>query len=168
MTGRAPDSVTGDVVLRDVTEEDLPVFFEHQRDRSANHMAAFTARDPEDRAAFLAHWARILGNTTVLNRTVLVDGKVVGYVASFEQDGHREVSYWLGREHWGRGLATRALSAFLKQVKVRPLHARVAKDNLGSLRVLRKCGFVITGEDKGFANARGTETEEFLLILTGG
>lgn len=166
MSGREPGSVKSDVVLRDVAEADLPVFFEHQRDREANHMAAFTAKDPEDRAAFMAHWARILGDSTTLNKTVLVDGKVVGHVSSFELEGRREVTYWLGREHWGQGLATRALAAFLEQAEARrPLHARAVKDNRGSLRVLEKCGFTVCGEDKGFANARGTEVEEHLLIL---
>ncbi len=160
MTGDAPH-----LVLRDVTEDDLPVFFEHQLDADANRMAAFTAKDPADRAAFMAHWARVLGDAGNINKTVLVDGQVAGHVASFEQSGQREVTYWLGRGYWGRGLATRALSALLEQVKVRPLHARAAKDNVASLHVLRKCGFVITGDDKGFANARGTETEEFILVL---
>ncbi|WP_164011409.1 GNAT family N-acetyltransferase [Pyxidicoccus trucidator] len=160
MTGRGAD-----VVLRDVTEADLSVFFEQQLDADANRMAAFTSRDPADRGAFMAHWARILGDAGIIKKTILVEGQVAGHVSSFEMLGHREVTYWLGRSFWGQGLATRALSALLEHEKVRPLHARAAKDNLGSLRVLEKCGFVITGEDKGFANARGAETEEFILVL---
>jgi RimJ/RimL family protein N-acetyltransferase len=160
MTGRAPE-----LVLRDMTEADLPVFFEHQLDAEARHMAAFTPKDPADRNAFQVRWARILGDAGNFNKTVVVDGQVAGHVSSFEMDGQREVTYWLGRSYWGRGLATRALSAFLAHEKVRPLHARAAKDNLASLRVLQKCGFVITGEDSGFAHARGAETAEFILIL---
>lgn len=158
-------AVMTDLVLRDVIEADLPVFFEHQLDAEARHMAAFTSKDPADRAAFQAHWARNLGNAGNFNRTVVVDGQVAGHIASFEMSGDREITYWLGRSFWGRGLATRVLSAFLELEKVRPLHARVAKDNLGSLRVLQKCGFVIIGEDSGFAHARGAETAEFILIL---
>lgn len=48
---------------------------------------------------------------------------------------------------------------------VRPLYARVVKDNLASQRVLQKCGFTICGENKGFANARGKEVEEFIMRL---
>ena len=33
-------------------------------------------------------------------------------------------------------------------------------------RVLAKCGFEVTGEDIGFANARGQEIEEFVLRLS--
>ena len=32
-----------DLVLRDVVEDDLPLFFDYQLDPGANHMAAFTA-----------------------------------------------------------------------------------------------------------------------------
>jgi RimJ/RimL family protein N-acetyltransferase len=155
----------GRVSLRDAAEGDLSVFFEHQLDADAIHMAAFTAEDPSDRASFAAHWNRILANETIVKKTVLLDDRVAGYVSSFEQSGEREVTYWLGREYWGRGVATAALREFLRLDATRPLYARAAKDNLGSIRVLQKCGFEISGEDRGFANARGEEVEEFVLTL---
>ncbi len=156
-----------DVQLRDVRESDLPIFFEFQRDPVANRMAAFTARDPSDRAAFQAHWAKILSDETITNKTIVSDGRVVGHVAKFvdKEFGKPEVTYWIGREFWGRGLATKALSEFLRHVAVRPIYGRAAKDNLGSLRVLEKCGFRIVGHAKGFANARGEEVEEAMLEL---
>jgi RimJ/RimL family protein N-acetyltransferase len=155
-----------DIVLREVTADDLPIFFEQQRDPEANHMAAFTAKDPADRDAYMARWTRILGDQTASWRTILFEGRVAGSVSSYEDAGRREVTYWLGKEYWGRGVATRALAAYLERVvTLRPLYARAAKDNAASLRVLEKCGFTIVGEDKGFANARGAEVEEFVLIL---
>jgi RimJ/RimL family protein N-acetyltransferase len=153
------------IILRAVTESDLPVFFEQQRDPDANYMAAFTSRDPNDRDAFMAHWARILADATNTNRTIAVDGAVAGNIASFLLEGEREVGYWLGKPYWGRGIATAALRAFLDEITVRPLHARAAKDNVASLRVLQKCGFTITGEGSGYAGARGAETEEYILTL---
>lgn len=48
---------------------------------------------------------------------------------------------------------------------LRPLYARAVKDNIASIRVLEKCGFVLSGEDKGFSNARSKEVEEFILKL---
>lgn len=161
--------MTGDVRLRDVTRDDLATFFEQQRDPDANDMAAFTPRDPSDRDAFMARWSRILGDDTTIIRTVLFDGRVAGSVLSYQESGRHEVSYWIGKEYWGRGVATRALAAFVGHVVTeRPLYARAAKDNLASLRVLQKCGFTIRGEDKGFANARGHEVEEYILILSAG
>jgi RimJ/RimL family protein N-acetyltransferase len=129
-------------------------------------MAAFTADNPHDRIRFDRHWSRILSDPSITVRTIeLRDDGVVGHVLSFDQFGDREVSYWLAREHWGRGIGTAALGAFLAQTRQRPLFARAAKDNTGSLRVLQKCGFTICGEDKGFASGRGAVTEEYILRL---
>jgi RimJ/RimL family protein N-acetyltransferase len=159
--------MTNIITLRDVIDIDLPVFFEHESDPDAVYMAAFTAKDPSDRDAFNAHWKRILADPTVIIKTILVDDFVAGSVLSYEDEGKPEVSYWIGKEYWGRGIATRSLAEFLiNGNKVRPIYARAAKDNLGSLRVLEKCGFTVSGESKGFANARGAEIEELVLTLS--
>lgn len=156
-----------EIILRDVIDSDLPVFFENQLDPEANTMAAFTSANPSDRAAFDAHWTRIRAAGDILIRTIVVDGDVAGSVSSYVQEGETEVTYWLGREFWGRGIATAALAEFLILQTARPIYARAAKDNTGSLRVLEKCGFAIIGEDKGYAEGRGEETEEYLLELMG-
>jgi RimJ/RimL family protein N-acetyltransferase len=154
------------VTLRSVRREvDLPIFFEQQLDPLANTMAAFTAKDPADRKAFDDHWDRILSADSITARTILVNGAVAGHIGRFEHFGLPEITYWLGRAYWGKGIATEGLALFLEEIRERPLYARVAKDNVASLRVLEKCGFKITGEDRGFANARGQEVEEFILKL---
>ena len=154
----------GEVSLRDVTAEDLLVFFQQQLDETAHWMAAFGPPLTDDPEPFLARWERILSDDTRVARTILWNGEVAGNVTSFQLMGDPAVGYCLGREYWGRGIATRGLAAFLEIVTVRPLYARAAQDNIGSLRVLAKCGFVICGEDKGFAGA-GVETEEYVLRL---
>lgn len=153
------------IQLRDVTPDDLSIFFEYQQNPDANYMAGFTAKDPSDKAAFMAHWHKILADDAVTLKTIIFEGQVVGYVTCFEMFEQPNVAYWIGKDYWGRGIAKQALSQFLEQVKERPLYARVVKDNIGSRRVLEKCGFVISGEDKGFANARNAEVEEFILTL---
>ena len=150
------------VHLRDVIAADLPTFFEHQLDPDATRMAAFRARD---RDAFMAHWTKIMRDETVIIQTILCDGRVAGNIVSFEQSGARQVGYWIGKEYWGQGVATQALSQFLGHVKARPLYAHVAKHNIASIRVLEKCGFTICGEDRGFPDAGGEEVEEFILKL---
>ena len=158
--------MSNELLLRNVLNDDLPIFFEHQLDPEANYMAAFTAKDPTNQAAFIAHWHRNLADETTINLTILVNGHVAGSVSSYLDEGKPEVTYWLGKEYWGKGIATSALKEFLAHYnQVRPIYARVAKDNVGSRRVLEKCGFTIIGESKGFANARGHEVEEFLLEL---
>ncbi len=158
--------MSDDVALRELRDDDLPIFFEQQRDPEANWMAAFTSGHPDDRDAFMAHWARIRSDKTNINRTVLFNGQVAGNIACFRDFGEPEIGYWLGREFWGRGIATRALAALLRQLPERPLYARVAQDNIASLRVLQKCGFTITGEDSGYAPARGEVTAEYVLTLS--
>lgn len=153
-----------DVVLREVHDSDLPVFFRQMNDPEALRMAAFTPKDPADRDAFEAHWKRIRASEDVL-RTVLVDGDVVGSAAVYGEPGEREVTYWIDRAHWGRGIATAALRELVAEVPERPLYARAAADNTGSLRVLSKCGFRVTARASGFAHARGEEIEEFVLAL---
>jgi RimJ/RimL family protein N-acetyltransferase len=159
------DAMPTDLSLREVIETDLPVFFEQQLDPRANRMAAFTPKDPANQEAFNGHWKKIRCEPSILIRTILYDGEVAGSVLSYEEDGRPEVSYWLGREYWGRGIATWALGEFLRSVNQnRPIYARVAKDNLASRRVLEKCGFTVIAEARGFANVRGMEIEELLLI----
>ncbi|HEY9440924.1 MAG TPA: GNAT family N-acetyltransferase, partial [Streptomyces sp.] len=116
------------ITLREVRDGDLPLFFAFMSDPEATRMAAFTSEDPTDRAAFNAHWARIRASDAVLMRTVLADGEVVGNVGVYGSPAEREVTYWIDRAHWGRGLATAALRALLDAVRERPLHARAAAD----------------------------------------
>jgi RimJ/RimL family protein N-acetyltransferase len=156
---------SGQLVLREIDDRDLSVLFEHWTDPEAIRMAAFTSPDPDDRTAFERRWARLRSDASTTNRVVELDGRVVGHIASFDLEGHREVTYWIGREDWGRGLATRALREFLQLEASRPLHARAASDNAASVRVLTKCGFRIVGEGRGFAHGRGAETDEVVLRL---
>jgi RimJ/RimL family protein N-acetyltransferase len=152
-------------VLREVRDEDLAVLFEQWADPVAVHMAAFTAPDHMDRDAFGRRWARLRADDTVLNRAIVVDGDVAGTIGSWGDPGEREVTYWIGRSHWGKGIATDALKAFLAVDRSRPLHARVASDNVASRRVLEKCGFRVIATERGFAEARAVEIEELVLRL---
>jgi RimJ/RimL family protein N-acetyltransferase len=154
------------VELRAVHDSDLPVFFRQLNDPESLRMAAFTPADPSDRDAFDAHWARIRSSSDVV-RTVLADGDVVGSAAVYGVPGEREVTYWIDRAYWGKGLATAALRALLTEVPERPLYARAAADNAGSLRVLEKCGFRAVASASGYAQARGAETDETVLVLEG-
>jgi RimJ/RimL family protein N-acetyltransferase len=149
-------------VLRDVVEADVPIFFEHQRDPEATRMAAFVARD---RDAFTSHWQKILANEDVTKKTVLCEGEVAGNILIFDRDGKRLVGYWIGKEFWGKGLATNALGELLTEETERPLHAYVATSNLGSMRVLEKCGFTLVSKETEFDEALGEEIEEALFVL---
>jgi len=128
------------VELRDTVEDDLPILFRQQADPEASAMAAFPSRDWE---AFVAHQAKIAAGPDMLQQTILVDGDVAGDIGSWQAEAERNVGYWIGRSFWGRGVATAALRAFLELETTRPLTAYVAAHNLGSRRVLEKCGFEV-------------------------
>lgn len=151
--------------LREIQDGDLPALFRHQQDEQANYMAGFTAEDPHDEEAFMAKMQRIIANPKIEKRVIVVGGDVVGNVMGFEMFGEHSVCYWIDREYWGRGYATAGLLAFISEHKARPLCARVADDNVGSIRVLQKCGFVVTGEDVGFAHGRGADIRELIMHL---
>src|SRR6266702_1562280 len=154
------------VSLRPVTEADLPALFEIQLDAGAQTMAAFI--DPKtsnDLEAYLDKWDRLLGDETIVTRAVIVDGELVGSVGCFEMEGEKEVTYWIRRDWWGRGIATEGLAGLLRVVPERPLVGVVAADNAGPARVLERNGFVRVGEATSFAVARGLEIRELIYRL---
>ena len=143
-----------DLVLRETTLDDLPILFEHQRDPVATEMAVFPARDWD---AYVDHDAKIRRDPTLIRRTVVVDDQVVGTIGCFGDD-QRAIGYWYDRAVWGRGIATAALAAFLDEVTERPLVAHVAATNVGSAKVLERCGFVEVGRET-------TDVEEIVYRL---
>jgi RimJ/RimL family protein N-acetyltransferase len=175
------------IQLRDVEADDLPLFFEHQRDPIAVAMVAFDSRD---RAAFDEHWAKLLADDSCLKKTILVvsavsaenpvasavsaenhvvsavsaENQVAGNIGSWTAEGKREVGYWIDRAFWGRGVATEALSAFLCLEQTRPLYAEVAKHNVASIRVLQKCGFKLSHSVEEASN--DADASHVLLTLT--
>lgn len=154
------------IKLRRTEKSDLELLFEFQIDEEAIYLAAFTPKDPTDKEAYFEKFTKILNDPTINNQTILVDETIVGSIAKFEMEGDAEVTYWIDRNFWGKGIATTALKNFLTIENTRPIFGRVAFDNLGSQKVLEKCGFVKIGTDKGFANARQTEIKEFIYKLT--
>jgi len=152
----------GPVRLRPVESGDLPRMYEMHLDPESNRMAATT---PQAREAFDSHWAKVLGDPRKTLRVVLVGEALVGYACCFPTGGRDHVGYWVDRAFWGRGIASRALHLLLREVVGRPLHATVATRNGASLRVLRKCGFVVERVRHSPATDRYAECEEAVLVL---
>ena len=148
-------------LLRNVEEHDGEAFFLHEQDAEANRMVGFVPRSREE---FFANWATTICGQTVKKQTIVVNGHIVGYVSTFERLGRLEVGYRIGREFWGKGIATRALTEFLSKETRRPLYAGVSRTNHASIRVLEKCGFVLHGPDR-YTNKAGEEIAGFLFRL---
>ncbi|RBL92899.1 GNAT family N-acetyltransferase [Chitinophaga flava] len=154
-----------EIILRKTEPTDLAFFFIFQLDTEANYLAAFTSKDPTDKTAYLQKYSKLLDDPTINMQTIIVGNSIAGSIAAFEMEGEAEVTYWIDKKFWGKGIATKALQAFLKSENRRPVFGRVAFDNFGSQKVLEKCNFVKIGTDKGFANARQAEIEEFIYKL---
>lgn len=156
---------TPKISLRITDRADLELLYQFQIDEEAAFMAAFMAKDHADKNAYIEKYIRFLSDPTITQRTILVGENIVGSVAKYVMEGHAEITYWIDKKYWGQGIATGALIEFLKIETTRPIFGRAAFDNVGSQRVLEKCGFIKIGTDKGFANARQAEIEEFVYKL---
>ena len=154
-----------EIILQKTEITDLEFFFIFQLDNEANYLAAFTSKDPTDKTAYLQKYTKLLNDPTINMCTIIVDNIIAGSIAKFEMEGDAEITYWIDKNFWGKGVATKALKDFLTIENTRPIFGRVAFDNLGSQKVLEKCSFTKVGTDKGFANARQTEIEEFIYKL---
>lgn len=150
------------ISLRPVEDADLEIFFAQQADPAARQCAQFPGR-PRDE--FMAHWRKIRADSNCILRTIAFDGAIAGNIVSWQNHGSRNIGYWLGREFWGRAIASAAVELFLREVTSRPLFARVAKTNAASIRVLEKSGFEKIGEDK-FVGLDGEEAEEIVMKLS--
>ena len=154
-----------DIKLRPTEIADLDILFQFQTDKEGGYLAAFMSKDPTDKSAYITKYTKLLADPTINNQTILMDNKIVGSVAKFVMEGDPEITYWIDRKYWGQGIATKALSQLLAIETTRPIFGRVAFDNFGSQKVLEKCGFIKIGTDRGFANARQMEIEEFIYKL---
>lgn len=154
-----------EIILRPTTVQDLETLFTFQLDKEGGYLAAFMPKDHTDKTAYIEKYTKLLNDPTVNNQTIILDDKIVGSIAKFVMFGDNEVTYWIDKKFWSKGIASSALKKLLTIENSRPIFGRVAFDNYGSQKVLEKCGFVKVETDKGFANARQTEIEEFIYKL---
>ncbi|MDR0266137.1 MAG: GNAT family N-acetyltransferase [Sphingobacterium sp.] len=161
------DNPNFQLTLRPTISTDLEIHYQFQLNEEANHLAAFTSTSFSDKETYFEKYCKYLIEPSINNQTILINGIIVGSIAKFVIGEDAEITYWIDRKFWGRGIATRALKDFLSLETTRPIYGRVAFDNIGSQKVLENCGFVKIGTDSGFANARQTEIEEFIYRLEG-
>lgn len=154
-----------DISIRPAVREDLETLFTFQTDVIAVQMAAFTPKDPNDKKAYLDKWTKLLNDPTIHLQVIIDNDSIVGSVAKFMMEGEAEITYWIDRPFWGKGIASKALDLFLKVETTRPIFAHVAFDNVGSQKVLEKSNFKRCDQSVFFANARGQEIEEYIYRL---
>lgn len=153
------------LTLKPTTLSDIEIQFGFQLDPEANYLAAFTQKDPFDKQAYMEKYSKFLTDDTIHPQTIWLDGVMVGSIAKYMMHGDAQITYWIDKAYWGKGIASAAVKAFLGIESARPIFGCTAFDNFGSQRVLEKAGFVRVGSDRGFANGRNAEVEEFIYKL---
>ncbi len=154
-----------EITLNPTTISDFERLFVFQSDMDGIQMAAFMPPNPLGKEAFLEKWINILQRTDVNMQTIYADGIIVGSIGKYDIEGDAQITYWLDKAFWGKGIATEALTMFLAFEKQRPMFGSTAFDNIGSQRVLEKCGFVKIRSEIGFAAARNKDIVEFIYRL---
>jgi [ribosomal protein S5]-alanine N-acetyltransferase len=153
------------MILRDMTEADLDILFDIQDDDIAQHMAGFTSPARGDRDNYVARQRRFLADDRITNKVILVNDDIAGSVASFVVEGDTEVTSWIRRDLWGRGIATAALGELLREVMVR----RCSRGSRPTTPARRRCcyanGFTQIGEETSYADARAAEVTEHIYRL---
>ena len=166
MPDELPGNLSGSLSLRPLREDDLPALFEMQLDAESRRLAAFVSEASLDREAYLEKHRKFLLDDAITNFAVVLDGEVIGSAGTFPIEGDIELTYWIRKDVWGRGAGSAAVAALLRNVPVRPLHARVVEDNAGSIRVLERNGFVRIGSEDSFAEGRGAIVTELIYVLS--
>jgi RimJ/RimL family protein N-acetyltransferase len=146
----------GTVTLRDPTNADFEPIFAMMQDPVANAMSMV---HPLPRDQFEQRWHSTSDDPSIRKKIILCDAQVVGKVSSFTVEDETHVGYLVAQSHWGRGIMSEALRLFLELVEHRPLMAHVASSNVGSRRVLEKCGFVLIDERES------PETERYMACV---
>lgn len=139
-----------EVSLRAITADDFPTLFRNQYDPASATMAGVPRREEAD---FYERRAKTEANPANDTRAIIVDEEMAGDVVSWTDEGGRHVGYRIAQRFWGRGIATAALRLMLTEITERPLNADLLRTNLGSRRVLEKCGFRLLGPDELPADA---------------
>ena len=153
------------IEIRKTQKEDLNKLFDFQADDDAGCMAAFVSNTWKDREGYIAKWEKFLQNDSINSYTIFLNGAIVGSVGTWVMGDEPQITYGIGKAFWGKGIATTALALFLKKVDTYPLYGRAASDNIRSIKILERAGFVKTGTGRGFAAARNQEIEEVIFRL---
>ena len=154
-----------EITLSATSIADLPTLFEFQLDSEAQYLAAFMPANAADKVTYIDKYTRFLADPTIFMKTIWIGDVIAGSIAKYETEGNAEITYWIDRKYWGRGLASTAIELFLNLESTRPIYGRTAFDNFGSQKVLDRAGFKKIGTDKGFASARQLEIEEYIYLL---
>ena len=148
----------GDIVLRAVEYDDYRDMFEYGSDDEVTKMLNWdsyrTVQDAKDAVnnVFLTRPSK--GTPSAYAIIHKEDNKMIGTCDFFRVDWEKEsgeIGYCLNRDYWNRGYITKSCKAVIEfgfnYLGLNKIEIGHMKDNIGSKRVIEKCGFKYTGEE---------------------
>lgn len=158
-------------VVRDWRATDLASLVRHANNRNIWMNLRDRFPNPYEEAhgqQFLAHVARLTLPTVW---AIEVDGEAAGGIGlEMMTDVERvsaELGYWLGEQHWGRGIMTAVVEAVTQELfrtfDLTRIFALPFADNPGSIRVLEKAGYVLEGRLRQSAIKNGRLRDQLMF-----
>ncbi len=146
------------LLFRPFIQADIEVLADIAND---NDIARQTSKLPHPlKVADVICWLEEIGNDIAYG--IIYQDKLAGSIsARVIHEDEAELSYWVARPYWGKGIASEAVAFFVKHLFEQHdfirLQASRAKDNPGSGRVLEKVGFNNTGPVLYYSRARNED-----------
>ena len=155
----------GDFVLREQTMDDLYDFYDYYTDPEVNEfIVSDIPQTIEEGRNELKYWIDIYYNGTGIYFGIArKDNKQligsIGITGINRIHNRAEVSYDLSKEHWNRGVMTKALNAIVKygfeEMHLNRIEAFALPENKASRALLQKCNFELEGELKHHRRHKG-------------
>lgn len=163
------EKMTGEVRLRPLEERDISAVFALRFEEEGAALAGVEGEFLPEEQFHAAMKAQITADpTSATVHVILVGGEFAGYVGVFKlPKGGWQVSYWIARPFWRKGVGSRAVRDLLNSLPVQvvgqPLFAAVIEGNQASLRILECNGFKRYGSRSFHSAAHGEERQQILL-----
>ena len=157
----------GDYAIRSLTIDDVPAITRHANNRNV----WMNLRDLFPFPYHSAHaqaWIRdVMADRPEMNFAIASAEEAIGGIGLHRQTDFMrrsaELGYWLGEEHWGKGIATMAVKTMtawgFAHMDIDRIFAQVFGWNPASGRVLEKAGFTFEGRLRGAVYKDGRTTD---------
>ena len=98
---------------------------------------------------------------------LLKDKTNIGYVQAVPTEGGVwEIGYHIAKQFTGKGYTTEAVTAFLpvimKQLGIQRIYGICDAENVGSCKVLEKCGFGLEYQGAGLYQGKSTQIKKYV------
>lgn len=124
-----------------------------------------------DAEGFIAHCLATGNKPTNCTYAISIGDKLAGVIGiSPNSQGEPVLGYWLGEQHWGKGLMSDAVALIVADYfgtsQADALYCAAFIENPASIRIQEKAGFTAVGETEIFSKARDCNIKSIATRLT--